>query len=109
MKAEKDVLKIKNFLKGNGELNQLPIIYIAMNDDEAIEMIKRNISAELREQITTQLVRCEVGGLDWTKGRKAGLLRKTRSKKFPFVATHYGNLIMKTTEMGQTYFSIGKR
>ena len=53
-------------------------------------------------------MRCEVGGFDWPDGRKAGLLRKTRSKKYPFVATHYGNLIMKTTEIGKTYNSLGK-
>ena len=79
-----------------------------MNDKKAMTLIEQKLSAEFREQITVQLMRCEVGGFDWPDGRKAGLLRKTRSKKYPFVATHYGNLIMKTTEIGKTYNSLGK-
>ena len=71
-------------------------------------LIELKLSAEFREQITVQLMRCEVGGFDWPDGRKAGLLRKTRGKKYPFVATHYGYLIMKATEIGKTYNSLGK-
>lgn len=79
-----------------------------MNDEEAVKLITKKLNAEFREQIAIQLMRCEVGGFDWADGRKAGLLRKTRSKKYPFVATHYGTLIMKTTRIGQTYCSLGK-
>lgn len=79
-----------------------------MDDKEAMEVITQKLSKEFREQITIQLMRCEVGGFDWPDGRKAGLLRKTRSKKFPYMATHYGNLIMQTTKTGRAYYNIGK-
>lgn len=79
-----------------------------MTDEEAIKFITEKLGKEFREQVATQLMRCEVGGFDWPDGRKANLLRKTRSKRYPYVATHYGNLIMRTTDIGKAYQSIGK-
>lgn len=79
-----------------------------MIDEEALKVIMEKLGKEFREKVATQLMRCEVGGFDWPDGRKAGLLRKTRSRRYPFVATHYGNLIMLTTDIGKAYKSIGR-
>lgn len=48
-----------------------------MDDKEAMEVITQKLSKEFREQITIQLMRCEVGGFDWTDGRKASILLYT--------------------------------
>lgn len=79
-----------------------------MSDTEAMKVIEQKLDKEFREQIATQIMRCEVGGFDWPDGRKAGLIRKTRSKVSPYVATRYGRLIMQTTKVGSTYLGLGK-
>ena len=42
-----------------------------------MKVITQKLSKEFREQITIQLMRCEVGGFDWTDGRKASILLYT--------------------------------
>ena len=69
---------------------------------------KAKVKKTLIEKIATQILACEAGGFPNDTLMKYKMLRKTRSKKYPYQATTYGLAYLKMSKIGQAVLSIGK-
>ena len=73
-----------------------------------VETIKAHTTAELREKVASAIIISIQTGYAHPYLIKAGALRKTRSKAMPVTTTDYGEALLRTTNMGLTYISLGK-
>lgn len=75
---------------------------------QMVETIKGNTTEELREKIVKAIIVSIQMGYAHPDLIKAGALRKTRSKVMPVTTTEYGEALLRTTDMGLAYVSLGK-
>lgn len=75
---------------------------------ETIKVIMANTSKELREMVVKNIIVSIQMGYAHPQLVKAGLLRKTRSRIMPVTTTNYGEAMLRTTNMGLAYVSLGK-
>ena len=75
---------------------------------ETIKVIMANTSKELREMVVKNIIVSIQMGYAHPQLVKAGLLQKTRSRVIPVTTTDYGEAMLRTTDMGLAYVSLGK-